>query len=276
MLHDSMPVASVIMPVYQTPPDMLRAAIRSILGQSFEDLELIIVEDPSAAVRTSVVEEFGDPRLRYYLNSERTGLVSQRNQGLQLSRGEFIVKADSDDLSVPRRCEEQIAFLQANEAIGVVGSWLEIIDADGNRLGTRDYPTDPDSIYQLMRRRNPVAQPAVCFRRDLVNRFGGYPDGYPVCQDYAYWSHLARQGVRFANLSERLVRYRLHANSIKSKKMRETLDATIRIKRAYWSDEMGAVDQLRIVGEKLLRYVPPAIVQGLFRLTSLQREKHVS
>ena len=265
------PLVSVVMPVLATPVKMLREAIESILAQSLDDLELIIVEDPSETPRSEVIESYGDDRIRYTLNEKRTGLVAQRNLGLEQARGEFVIKADSDDISEPGRCAAQVEFLRSNADIAVVGSWLTIIDGDSKKTGTREYPTTPAVIHRMLRRRNPIAQPAACFRRELVTRFGGYPDGYPVCQDYAYWSHLAKNGVRFANIPQCLVRYRQHDQSIKTTKLRQTLDATIQIKTTYWADELNAIDHLRIFGEKALCYAPASLTQTLFRWLTFRR-----
>ncbi|MEM6366520.1 MAG: glycosyltransferase [Planctomycetota bacterium] len=257
--------ASVIMPVRATPPELLRAAIESILFQSVRDIELIIVEDPSEHPGLKVVSEFKDDRLRYIYNEELTGLVAQRNLGLQTATGEYIVKADSDDISEPHRIERQCAYLSERPEIGVVGSWLTIIDENGRETGLRRYPTDSCEIHTAMRRINPIAQPAACFRRSLFEEHGGYPEGYPVCQDYAYWSHLANRGVRFANLPEPLVRYRQHAASIKSTKLRESVRATIRVKQQYWHNELTPGDRLRLIGEQALEHLPSKFVHWLFR-----------
>ncbi|MEL6110615.1 MAG: glycosyltransferase [Planctomycetota bacterium] len=265
------PIVSVVMPVLATPPEMLREAIESILAQTLGNLELIIVEDPSQTVRRDIILSFDDDRIRYTLNPQRSGLVAQRNLGLQQARGEFIVKADSDDVSEPDRCALQVDFLRSNEDIGVVGSWLSIIDHDGTKTGRREYPTEAEAIHRMFRRRNPIAQPAACFRKQLFDQFGGYLDGYPVCQDYAYWSHLAKNGVRFANLPQCLVRYRQHAQSIKTTKLRQTLDATIQIKETYWAGEMNTVDRLRVLAERILRYAPGSVTQSLFQRLTYRR-----
>ena len=264
--------ASVLMPVLGTPVDFLREAVDSILSQTESNLELIIVEDPSGQPCTEYLASLRDARIRYFYNEQRTGLVAQRNLAVSMATGEFIVKADSDDVSEPDRIERQIGFLIENSNVGVVGSALTIINSSGERQGIRKYPTESSDIHRMFRWRNPIAQPAACFRRSLVDQFGSYPDGFPVCQDYAYWSHLAVNGVRFANLWEPLVRYRQHDRSIKSTRLRETLDATIRIKKQYWNDDLTYADRLRIAAEHGLKYLPPALVQRLFLLTTMNRK----
>ena len=258
------------MPVYRTPQDYLRKAIDSILNQTLTNFELIIVEDPSDRTSDNVVAEFDDSRITYHLNSQRTGLVAQRNLALSKARGNWIAKADSDDVSEPNRLECQTEFLRQNPNVGVVSSWLKIIDDNDRESGLRRYPTDSESIRKMFRRRNPIAQPAVLFRRELYAQFGGYPEGFPVCQDYAYWSHLAVNGVRFANLDDPLVRYRQHNQSIKATKLRETLQATIEIKKRYWQSELTITDRLRIHGEKVLQMLPPTFVTWMFEKLTYQ------
>ncbi|MCG8652734.1 MAG: glycosyltransferase [Pirellulales bacterium] len=265
------PDISVLMPIYRTPSPLLREAVQSILDQTFGDFELILVEDPSEATAGRLVGEFNDARIRYVLNERRTGLVNQRNHALQLAGGRYLVKADSDDVSEPNRLEHQRDFLESNPSVGLVGSFLTIINAQGEPIGQRTYPVDHQHIRATITRRNPIAQPAACFRRELYDRFGGYPRGYPVCQDYAYWSHLAKCGVRFANLPEYLVRYRQHEASIKSRRLKETLEATIRIKETYWADELSLADRMRILGERGLKLLPAGWTQTLFKRLTYRR-----
>ena len=271
----SHPTVSVLMPVYRTPSEYLRKAIDSVLNQTLTDLELVIVEDPSQETGETVVAAFDDSRIKYHLNSERTGLVAQRNLALKLAQGAWIAKADSDDISEPDRLQSQTDYLNQNPTVGVVGSWLTIVDSDGQPTGMRRYPIEPESIHRTFRRRNPIAQPTVCFRREIYDQFGGYPEGYPVCQDYAYWSHLAVRGVRFANLTAPLVRYRQHSQSIKATRMCETLRATIEIKKRYWSKELSIIDHGRILGEHALQLLPTGLVTWMFeRLTYQSIKQH--
>ena len=229
------------------------------------DLELIVVEDPSESSVQEEVDRLRDSRLRFRRNENRTGLVAQRNLALSLAQGQLLAKADSDDISEPHRLQTQHQYLQSHPEVDVLGSALTIIDESGTVTGCRPYPMDWEAILPAFRRRNPIAQPAVCFRRSVYEQFGGYPDGYPVCQDYAYWSYLARQGVRFSNLQQPLVRYRQHGASIKATRLRETLQATVRIKRTYWADQFTMGDRLRIAAEQCLMYLPAKMVTGMFR-----------
>ena len=122
--------------------------------------------------------------------------------------------------------------------IDVVGSALTVIDGQSNVVGTRRYPTEHEEIVSAMRRFNPIANSTVMFRREVYERFGGWRDSALPAQDYEWYSRLAAGGARFANLEEPLVRYRLHGGSIKSSKLRGTIQTTLEVKNLYWRREM--------------------------------------
>src|SRR5437868_6266280 len=115
------PLVSVVMPVYKPEPTYLRAAIESILNQTFSDLELILVEDPSPQSGEAIVQSFTDSRLRYVQNPERTSLPQQHNAGMHRARGAYICRFDADDISMPTRVERELAYLQEHPECDVVG-----------------------------------------------------------------------------------------------------------------------------------------------------------
>lgn len=258
------PLVSIVVPVFEPHPVYFRQAIESILNQTFADFELIVVEDPSAVSGQSMLPGPPDPRLRYLLNPERTSLPRQHNRGLAEARGRFICRFDADDISEPQRLERELAFLQANPEIDVVGSWLTVIDEQGRVVGSRRYPIDHASIVAAMRRFNPVANSTVMFRREVYERFGGWRDSTLPAQDYEWYSRLGAGGARFANLEEPLVRYRLHGGSIKSSQLRGTIRTTIDVKRTYWLPQMDVTSRAMLWAEQALLLLPSWLVLKLF------------
>lgn len=264
------PLVSVVMPVWRPNPDFLRIAVRSVLEQTFRELELVIVEDPSDVSAGNILDEFEDGRIRHLVNSSRSSIVEQLNVGLANSRGELVARFDADDICEPRRLEKQVEFLMADSEIAVVGSQITIIDARGNRLGLRSYPVNHDQIVAAMNRFNPIAHPSVMFRKQAIVDAGGYrliqSAGWsgPWCQDYDLWSRLARQGIRFANLTEALVRYRIHSAQLKSENVRDVLRAIRTIKKLYWRENMGLRARWRMYAERFLMVLPQRLVVALF------------
>lgn len=258
------PLVSIVVPVFNPHPVYFPQAIASILGQSFRDFELIVVEDPSASSGRALLAAVSDPRLNYIVNGERTSLPRQHNRGLAEARGRFICRFDADDVCEPQRVERELAFLQANPDIDVVGSFLTVIDEHSATIGTRRYPTGHAAIVSAMRRFNPIANSTVMFRREVYERFGGWRDSALPAQDYEWYSRLAAGGARFANLEEPLVRYRLHGGSIKSSQLRGTILTTIDVKRTYWLKDMDAASRAMLWAEQLLLVLPSWLVLRLF------------
>lgn len=260
------PLVSVVLPVYKPHPRYLREAVESVLSQTFADLELIIVEDPSPSSGKAILSGITDPRLHHILNPRRTSLPEQHNRGLSAATGTFICRFDADDICEPERVEREVAFLRDHPDVGVVASALQVIDDVGREVGIRAYPASHDEIRRTFLRSNPIANSAVMFRRDVYERFGGWRTDSPLPgQDYEWYSRLAAGGIRFANLQEPLVRYRLHGGSIKTTKLRDTIRSTLETKRRYWSKEMGIADRLVMLAERMLLFVPPQLVYIAFR-----------
>ena len=265
------PLVSVIVPVYQPDPVFFRESIASVLAQTHRDLELIVVEDPSASSGRALLAGIDDPRLHHIVNPERTSLPRQHNRGLAETRGRFICRFDADDVCEPERVERELAFLQAHPDIDVVGSALTVIDERGTAIATRSYPTDHAAIVAAMRRFNPIANSSVMFRREIYEKFGGWRDAPLPAQDYEWYSRLASGGARFANLAEPLVRYRLHGGSIKSSKLRGTIQTTLEVKNMYWRRDMDLASRAVMVMERALLYLPASLVLRLFTAIRYRR-----
>jgi glycosyltransferase involved in cell wall biosynthesis len=168
----SLPLVSIVMPVFDPHPVYFRQAIESVLAQTFTDFELIIVEDPSAASGRPVLEAFADPRVRYFANDTRTSLPRQHNRALAEARGRFICRFDADDICEPERVQREVEFLHAHPDVDVVGTALTVIDDHSRVIGHRDYPTTHAGILAAMRRFNPIANSSVMYRREVYERFG--------------------------------------------------------------------------------------------------------
>ena len=262
------PRVSVVMPVLNPHPVYFRQAVQSVLAQTFTDFELIIVEDPSASDGKALIADIRDPRIRHIQNPARTSLVDQRNRALAETRAELIALLDADDIMQPDRLAKQLAFLEKHPEIGVLGSQLFIIDGDGAQVGLRAYPLEHDEIVRSMARYNPIAQPSVMCRKHLIVEANGYQyRTFPVNEDYELWSRLATRGVRFANHSEPLLRYRVHPMGTKAMMLHNMLRATLDVKKQFWRDHMDAHAKLRFYGERALLRLPASWVLKLFIMT---------
>lgn len=258
------PLVSVAMVVYDPHPEFFRKAVESIVCQRFTDWELIIVEDPSPHSAVNTLQAIQDPRIRYFLNPHRTSLIEQRNRAFHEARGQFIALMDGDDIAHPFRLIKQINFLRSHPAVDVVGSQIDVIDSDDRICGYRWFPSLHDEIQKSIVMTVPLCQPAVMLRRDVVDRLGGYQlTEFPAGEDYEYWSRLIQAGVRFANLPEVLLYYRVHPLQLKNSKLRETIRAVLCVRDRYWSDRVGFRARLQIGGERIWLYLPKRLVAWL-------------
>ena len=261
------PRVSVVMPALDPDPGFFEQALRSLLGQTIAEIEVLVVEAGSSPALETVPDRLGDPRVKR-LPASRPSLVEQRNLGLHNATSDLVAFLDVDDVAAPKRFERQIKFLTDHPGVAVLGSRLVIIDAAGRPIGSRTYPTTHLAIVRQMPHSNAIAGPSVMVRRDVVLEGGGFQyDRFGgMAEDYELWSRLARAGVHFANLDEYLTFYRVHPRATKARRTRDHLRATIDIKTMYWADRMGAAGRLRLIVERLMTYAPPALVYRAFGL----------
>lgn len=208
------PDVTVLMPVFNAERHV-RAAIDSVLAQTFENFEFLIVNDGSSDRSREIVAAYADPRITLVDQERNQGLAAALNRGLQLSRAEFVARQDADDVSSPRRLERQLQFLRDHPDVAVLGTQGFLIDEDGRVTGTSDRSLEPASISWYHLFDNPFIHSSVMFRRQAVAEAAG-PfearfDGY--CEDYAVWSRvLSAHAGR--NLPDRLVSYRVSPSSL--------------------------------------------------------------
>src|SRR5690625_2292310 len=161
------PRVSVLMAVYNGG-EHLPQAVDSILSQTFSDFEFIIVNDGSTDDSQIVLDAYAktDKRIRV-LHQENTGLVGALNAGLEEARGEFVARMDADDVAFPDRLKEQVAFLDKNPSVGLLGARVITTNSQGQRTGGWKVPTSPGYVGWRLLFRTVLAHPAVMFRRSV-------------------------------------------------------------------------------------------------------------
>jgi glycosyltransferase involved in cell wall biosynthesis len=208
---DAVPIVSVVLAVNRDD-GFLKSAIESILTQSMVSLELLIIANNcSDELWVNLQKEaVKDARLRL-LRTPLGQLPYNLNVGLHHARGEFIARMDADDIALPQRLERQMCFLRANPAISVVGGSYQIID-EHDKVVDRQVPLqlDPEKIYKLLPFESCMAHPSVMMRRADVLKVGGYAYGL-FAEDWDLWLRMRRAGMRFANLPDLVLRYRIHS-----------------------------------------------------------------
>jgi hypothetical protein len=201
------PTVSVLLPVYNGAP-WLAEAVESILGQSFTDFELIVVNDGSRDDSEAIVKRYHDERLRYY-HHDNQGLARTLNRAIELARGRYLARQDQDDISRPERLRRQVEYLTARPECALLGTWAEIWNSDGPTISDARLPTESSLLKLELLFSNPFFHSSVMIRRAALDAAGGYstdPARQPP-EDYELWSRLARD-FEVANLPERLLVYR--------------------------------------------------------------------
>lgn len=206
------PSVSVIMPVYNSAT-YLSEAIQSILNQSFCNFEFLIVCDPSTDGSIDIASSFSDSRIRIIQHVKKQGLVSSLNEGISEASGELIARMDADDISSQSRLEKQVAFLNAQPGVGVVGSGIRIINQLGEAGRTVCFPEDHELISWAMPLVCPMVHPSVMMRKQVLLDFGGYSQKALYSEDYELWDRLIAC-TRFANLANQLLFLRKHERNI--------------------------------------------------------------
>ncbi|MDU1889291.1 MAG: glycosyltransferase [Dysgonomonas sp.] len=220
------PLISVVMPAYDVG-EYIELSIKSILNQTLSDFEFIIIDDGSTDNTVDIIKSFNDKRIKLYIQDKNMGLFHTLNYGLNLSSGKYIARMDGDDVSIPERFRMQVDFLEKNKEISILGT--SIIRMDNNiRI---DYPLDHDSIKVHLLRDPAFAHPTVMMRRaDIVSK--GLKYGSFV-EDYSLWTDAAIAGVKFANLNEVLLEYRVYATQFTSSNITKLEVEAKKIRRKY-------------------------------------------
>lgn len=253
MAEAAIPRATVLMSVHNGA-EYLRAAMESVLAQTFSDFEFLIIDDASTDESAAIVESFGDARIRLLRQAENIGLTRCLNFGLGQARGEFVARQDADDLSDPARLARQVEYLTTHPEVMLVGTEGWLVDAAGHRTGRRTLAHETAGIGWMALTINPYLHTAVMFRREPVLALGGYDESFVVCQDYELWLRIIRQSP-VANLAEPLVTVREHSSSV-SHTRREVAAAAVRLalrthlawlapQRAFSEAEIDALASLR-------------------------------
>lgn len=211
----STPAVSVVMPVYNNAK-FVSEAIESVLIQSMGDFEFIIIDDGSTDGTNAILSRYKDRRVKLISSRFNRGLVASLNRAFELSSGCYIARMDADDVSLPKRLEKQMAFMDAHTDIGACGTWVELI---GLRSGSIwRYPTGAEEIRCRLLFENVLAHPSVMMRRSAFQKHHlRYQQDYPIAQDFQLWQR-ASGCFALANIGEVLVYYRIHPASVSQSK----------------------------------------------------------
>jgi glycosyltransferase involved in cell wall biosynthesis len=196
--------------------DYLREALDSVLAQTFTDFELLVVDDGSGDRTPEILAAIRDERLRVLRNEANVGQVPSLNRGLREARGEYVARLDHDDWCRPDRLERQVALLDAEPRVAVVGSWATVVVEDGHPVGhVRQRLGDRvEFVYWTLVGWVRIPHPSATFRRQAVLDVGGYDEALGPAEDQDLLRRLALHGFDARVVEEELIRYRLHERQL--------------------------------------------------------------
>lgn len=211
---------SVLMPVYNTKEEYLRASIESILNQTFTDFEFIIVNDGSTNNAEEVILSYKDNRIKY-VKQENQGIVGALNNAWSKASGKYIARMDSDDIAYPERFAKQVNFLEENPEYSLVGSWAKIIPSKNIIKLPQDIKI-MDLLADCM-----FIHPSIMFNKADFEKFNlQYETGFEYAEDYCLYANAVKH-LKMTNLQEVLLDYRVYPENSSSK------NRDIRIKSSF-------------------------------------------
>lgn len=204
-----MPRVSVVIPTHRRPK-LLAAAIQSVLGQTFQDFEIVVVDDASGDNTEEVVRSFRDSRIHYIAHNNTWKVAAARNTGVLNSLGEIIAFLDDDDEWLPDKLQQQVAVLDRCAAItGVVYTGFQKIDRQSGRVIATVTPSCEGHILYELRRNCVGTASTVALRRTCLDEVGLFDETIEFGEEYDMWIRIAHS-FDFAQIPEPLVRYSVH------------------------------------------------------------------
>lgn len=204
------PLVSIVLPVFNAAP-YLEESLNSIICQTYKNLEIIVIDDGSTDESQDIIRRYQDNRIRLYIHEDNQGLISTLNEGIERAQGKYIARMDADDVALSRRIEKQVAFLENNPEVGILGTRKQLI---GIKQTTVNYPIHDEEIRWELLYRCSISHPTVIIRKELFKDSTlRFDKEYFHAEDYDLWTRLLRI-TKAANLPEVLLKYRIHDASV--------------------------------------------------------------
>lgn len=222
------PEISVIMPVYNVD-NYVFDSMQSILCQTFENFEFIIIDDASQDGTYEIIKQFHDSRIINLQNNTNMGIAATLNKGLKIARGKFIIRMDGDDISKPNRLKKQLDFMKANPDLIISGTHMDLINSDGDFIRQQKKRIGTEKVrLGLFFGHTSLAHPSIIMRKDLLDSFCiQYDSAFQYAEDYDLYCR-SIQYASMDNIDESLIQYRIHDESVSRKhSLQQQVDAKV-------------------------------------------------
>jgi glycosyltransferase involved in cell wall biosynthesis len=226
------PLVSVILPCYNCEK-YVEKAIVSILNQTYKNIEIIITDDCSTDNTLSIIETLAkqDKRIILIRNKSNLKIIETLNNSIDIAHGRYIARMDADDISLPKRIEKQVHFLEYHPEYAICGTNAWHINKSGRIIGTSILPYTSEEIERTKFFGNPFYHSSVMIKKDLIN-LSRYNSNYIHAEDYELWLSLLLE-YKGANLRDRLIKYRIHGDSVCHKYKYEQNETLVNIFSKY-------------------------------------------
>ena len=219
-----MVMVSVIMPAYNSEK-YIDEAIQSIVNQTYKDFEFIIINDGSIDNTLEKIKKYDDSRIKIIENEKNLGIVKSLNKGLSMSKGKYIVRMDSDDISIFNRIEKQVEFMEKHSDVGVLGTNM-IIFGENVEPYVHSFSTNKHMLKAEMLFNTCIAHPTTIIRTEVLKKHGlKYNEYFCGREDFVLWWEIARVS-NIAVMPEALHKYRIHNSQETKKVSNHTLNNT--------------------------------------------------
>lgn len=280
------PSVTVLMPVYNAEK-YLKEAIDSVLSQTFEDFEFLILDDGSTDSSRDIVREYRDDRIRYEIFPH--DYLTTLNNGIDLSRGKYIARMDADDIMMPNRLQVQFDFMEKHAIIAASGSFFTCI---GNEQNIIKQPVLPDEVLTSLMLFCAIANPTSMIRRRVVvDHHIRYDHNYIFAEDYKFWTELAKYGP-LTNIPLVLLKYRISKTQVSCVHKNQQVSISQKISREMISYFLSHIEKkenrlMERVSKELVPYLEEqlndsAISFGMYSqfmfslVCGLRKQKYIS
>lgn len=259
---------SVLMSVYEKEhPDHVRQSINSMLNQTLPPDEIVLVKDGKLTEELDqVIEKYGSSYPTIFTIvalKENVGLGLALNEGLKASKNELIARMDTDDISIPDRCELQVLKFRESDDLSIIGSNIdEFYDSPNEIISSRIVPTDHEDILKFSKRRNPFNHPSIMYKKSAVMKQGGYGN-FRRNQDLDLFVRMLNSGCTAANIDQSLVLFRADKDNLRRRKSWEKCRSYIGMIYSFWRKGYSSLLDLIIVAtSQVVVYLAPVSFLG--------------
>lgn len=205
------PLVTVLITTYNSE-HWVKIAISSVIEQTYDNLQILIIDDGSTDNTVKAINSFDDERIDLHLKVH-SGIAGSTNFALDKIKGEFVARMDSDDYMVKYRIDKQLRFITNNRNYGIIGTNFILVDEKNKQLQKIQYPENHNSIINILPRKCCIAHSSVFMKTDILFELNGYDENRTIGEDWDFFLRCIGK-TKFYNIQEHLTYVRLHRSNI--------------------------------------------------------------